>query len=161
MADLRSEWRYQPTEGLFPVEHAWEKAIAVRQQLEERQDWRQIQTLPSGSLQAELVRSNAVFSSDVFLHQLPDVGSWKSNEFFCLESLETLFSRVGAGEGCSRKAIYSTETLGHYFFWRQKQPRSKRWWIIPVVPAFGRLRQEDCCNSEAILGYSQFQAILD
>lgn len=47
----------------------------MKQQLEERQDWRKIQTLPSGSLQAELVRSNVVFSSDVFLHQLPDVGS--------------------------------------------------------------------------------------
>jgi hypothetical protein len=27
------------------------------------------------------------------------------------------------------------------------------WWFKPVTPEHGRLRQEDCCESEASLGY--------
>lgn len=36
------------------------------------------------------------------------------------------------------------------------------WWLIPVIPGLGRVKQEDCCKPKSTVGYMvKFQANLN
>lgn len=40
--------------------------------------------------------------------------------------------------------------------------KSQTWWLIPVIPVLGRVKQEDCCKWKSTVGYMvKFQANLN
>ena len=58
--------------------------------------------------------------------------------------------------------VKKNKVILNYSNFKNFMPGGRAWWLTPVIPALGRLRQEDRCEFETSLGYkSQLKASLN